>query len=389
MPLQLTNCNVVELETGSILEDVSIVIEGDRISNIAKHRDLQISKTLDLKGAFVLPSLVNVHNNLSHTYPIDVNENPAATVLRCYRRAYDGLLSGVTTIRTVGEVHRVDFILRDQINKGTIVGPRILAGGKALSVTSNLGIHEGHVLADGADEFTKAARQEISLGADHLKVYATGGITGDFRTPQMTVAEMKAVVSVAKSHNTYVAAHAGGSDAIILAAEAGVLSIEHAYDLNNEAITAMKQNECYLVPTLGVTRSPMWMKEHHFPAAVIERATFFGNMHLESIRKAVRAGVKVVNGTDIPPGDKNNGINVSIKEMQYLVEAGLSNLQAIRASTSEAAALCRLNDAIGEVKIGYYADLIAVKGNPLTDLKNMEHIELVIKSGEVLRNTYA
>lgn len=389
MSLQLTNCNTVDLESGSILENVSIQIEGTRIREITERPDLKISKTVDMRGSYVLPGLVNVHNNLSHTFPIDTEEPPEATVLRCYRRALDGLYSGVTTLRTVGEVHRVDIALRDQINKGTVVGPRILAGGKALSVTSSLGFHEGHVLADGPEEFRKVAREELALGANHIKIYATGGITGDFRNPQMTKAEIEAVVAVAKSRNTYVAAHAGGSEAIILAAGAGVHSIEHAYDLNHEAAKTLKDAGCYLVPTLGVTRSPDWMVAHHFPEEVVRKATSFDSMHLDSIKTAVKAGVKIVNGTDIPPGDMSNGVNVSVREMNYLVQAGLTILQALRASTVDAAALCGLSNTIGLVKPGYDADLIAVEQDPVKDLKSLERISFVMKKGEMLTNRYA
>ena len=345
-----------------------------------------------MEGAYVLPGLVSLHNHFSIVFPFrdtDLNESPAITALRGYRRAQDDLHGGVTTVRSTGEIHRVDLELRKMISSKWIKGPRILAAGKGLGVTGGHGAGLGQVDCDGADEFRKAARYELSLGADHLKIFITGGIAKEeeaFGEPQMTPEEIKAVTSVAASKGTYVTAHAGGSGPIMAAIEAGVKCFEHAYLLNEEAATMMKENNCVLVPTLGVTRSPVWMKEHNFEEWTIQKAVSAGDTHLQSIRNAVKAGVRILNGTDIPPGDWNDGAIAAVREVEFMMDAGLNSVDALRASTIYPAQLCNVGDKIGLIKSGYYADLIATPQNPLKDIRALRKIHFVMKDGEVVRD---
>ncbi len=221
----LSNCNIIDLENGEVHPDLDIQIESQRIKDIGKnlHSD---SNILDMQGSYLLPGLFNMHNNLSMVFPFrdtDLSEPLAITVLRCYRRADDALKAGITSLRTVGEQNRVDLYLKKMINTGWVRGSRIFAGGKGLGRTGGHGSDFGQVEADGPAQFERAAKEELSLGADHLKVFITGGIAKEeeaLEEPQMTREEMAAVVSVVRAHRTYVAAHAGGSRAITVAAEA-------------------------------------------------------------------------------------------------------------------------------------------------------------------------
>ncbi len=389
----LTNCNVLELEKGEILESASITIEGDKIVEVSENSGPKpATKEIDMEGAYVLPGLVSLHNHFSIVFPFrdtDLNESPAITALRGYRRAVDDLHGGVTTVRTTGEIHRVDLELRKMISSRSMKGPRILAAGKGLGVTGGHGAGLGQVDCDGADEFRKAARYELSLGADHLKIFITGGIAKEeeaFGEPQMTLEEIEAVTSVAASKGTYVTAHAGGSGPIMAAIEAGVKCFEHGYLLNEEAAAMMKENDCVLVPTLGVTRSPVWMKEHNFEDWTIQKAVSAGDTHLQSIKNAVKAGVRILNGTDIPPGDWNDGAIAAIRETEFMMDAGLNSLDALRASTIYPAKLCNVGDKIGLLKPGYCADLIATSQNPLKEIRAMRKIHFVVKDGEVVRD---
>jgi imidazolonepropionase-like amidohydrolase len=390
----LSNCNIVELEKGAILENASITLNGERISGISENNSgrKSPSKEIDMEGAYVLPGLVSLHNHFSIVFPFrdtDLNESPAITALRAYKRAQDDLNGGVTTVRSTGEIHRIDLELRKVISSKWVKGPRILAGGKGLGVTGGHGAGLGQVDCDGPDEFRKAGRHELSLGADHLKIFITGGIAKEeeaFGEPQMTQEEIAAVTSVAASKGTYVTAHAGGSGPIMAAIEAGVKCFEHAYLLNDEAATMMKENNCVLVPTLGVTRSPVWMKEHNFEEWTIQKAVSAGDTHLQSIRNAVRAGVRILNGTDIPPGDWNDGAPAAIREVEFMMDAGLNSADALRASTIYPAQLCNVGDKIGLVKPGYYADLIATQQNPLKEIRALRKITFVMKDGEVVRD---
>jgi imidazolonepropionase-like amidohydrolase len=202
----------------------------------------------------------------------------------------------------------------------------------------------------------------------------------------MTQEEVRAVTSVASSKGTYATAHAGGSGPIMQAIEAGVKCFEHGYLLNEEAATMMKENNCVLVPTLVVTRSPGWMKEHRFEDWTIQKAISAGDTHLRSIRNAVKAGVQILNGTDMPPGDWNEGAIAAVREAEFMMDVGLTPLDALRASTTYPAHLCKLGDKIGLIKAGYLADMISVPHNPLKDLRALREINFVMKDGEVIRD---
>ena len=391
----LNRCRLVDVESGQVRENASIHVEGGVIKNIQDGGTIDEKEGIDLNGLYVLPGLFNAHVHLSMVFPFsetDLNEEPAITSLRCYRRASDALRAGVTTIRTVGEQHRADIALRTMINKDWVNGARIISAGKAISVSGGHGLAPGPSLAteaNGADGFRKAARTELASGANHIKIFLTGGlgkIHEKLAEKQATRDEIKAAVSVASSKGTYVCAHAGDSEPIIQAVEAGIRCFEHCYNLNDQAANSIRESNGYAVPTLVVTRSPDWMRANRFEEWTIEKAVGAGSTHLESIRTAVRAGVKIVNGTDMPPGDTNNGVNATVREAEFLVDAGLSPLDALRASTINAAQLCNIDDQLGLVKPGYQADLIATQDNPLDNIQNLRHIKYVMHSGRVVRN---
>jgi imidazolonepropionase-like amidohydrolase len=384
----LENCKVVDVREGRIKE-VPVVIEKGRIISFESKKDKDC-KRIDLDGAYILPGLINCHVHLSIVFPfsdIDPNESPAITALRCQRRGMDALKAGVTTVRTVGERYGADIHLRTMIEKGWVEGPRIISGGRSISVSGGHGNSVGTLLADGPEEFRKRAREELSTGADHLKVFISGGIANrseTFEECQMTEEEIAAVVEVARSKNTYVVAHSGGSENISKAVKLGVRCFEHGYVINYDTAGLMADNGCYLCPTLCVSRSPEWMEAHGFEPWTIEKATTAGADHLESIRIAIQAGVKIINGTDAPPGDSDRGINLTVKEIGHYVDAGLSNLAAIQASTLNCAELMGLAEEIGVVEPGYYADLVALRGNPLEDIQAFRGIFFVMQAGRVV-----
>jgi len=390
--LVLANCNVVDVEQGRIQENRNLLIEGQFIKGVTGRQTRSEGRPVDLKGTYVLPGLSNMHNNLSMVFPFkntNLTESPAITVLRCYRRAYDALMAGITTLRTVGEQNRVDLSLKKMINEGWVKGPRIFAGGKGLGAVGGHGSDFGQIETKGPEEFGKAARRELARGADHLKIFITGGIAKqeeDFEKPQMTKEEMVAVVSAARSRGTYVTAHAGSSLPIMRAVEAGVKCFEHGYVLSREAAQAIKNSNGCLVPTLSVTRSGDWMRKNGFEEWTIEKALSAGKTHVDSTKTAIRAGVRILNGTDLPPGDSNDGVNATVREIEFLTEAGLSPLEALRAATTYPSALCGVSKKLGSVKEGYLADLVAVPDSPLSDIRALEKIGFVMKDGEIFRN---
>ncbi len=403
----LKNCNVVDVIHGKILKDVSIEIIDRKIKGIGEVPSRQVgNEVVDLRGSYVLPGLINAHTHLSIYFPYneaDQNESPFITAMRSYKRAIDALNAGITTIRCTGEWYQADLKLRAMFERGWVngegwslssqqkwlMGPRIFGAGRGISTTGGHGSGFGAVDADGVDEFTTAARIELAAGADHLKIFITGGIakkSEGYAEPQTSDEEMSAAAAVAKAKGTYVCAHAGGSRVIERAIEAGITCFEHCYQLDESAAKAIKNVSGYVVPTLSVSRSPIWMRDHRYEEWTIKKATDSGPEHLESIRTAVKAGLNIAMGTDIPPGDVNDGVNASIREIEFLADAGLSNLDAMRAATINAARLCRADQKIGAVQEGFMADLIAVPGDPIEDLHNMRNIVFIIKDGVVIKN---
>lgn len=387
--LILKNCRVINVETGAVAEGALRVDEG-LIAGIEAWSHTAGADVLDMDGAYILPGLISCHTHLSIVFPFsesDPDENPAVTAYRCYSRARDALRAGVTTVRTVGEINRADIALRGAIARGWLRGPRILSAGLGVSVTGGHG-HGFTALADGADEVLKRCRTDLHAGADHIKIFLTGGIAHQkesFSEAQMVDREIEAAVQVARSKGTYVCAHVGDSRAMEGGLRAGVSCFEHAYNLEADTARAIRDAGGYIVPTLGVTRSVDWMERNGFESWTICKAASAGSDHLESIRTAVRAGVTLVNGTDIPPGDVDDGAPIVVRELEHCSAAGLDPLQVLQTATLNASRLIRRPD-LGTLRPGCKADLIAVPANPLHGLAAMRDIFFVMQGGMIVRD---
>ena len=365
-------------------------ISGERIGAVS--RQPGAGERRSLGGRYLVPGLISVHTHLSMVYPfsdIDESENPGLTVLRAYRRAQDALRAGVTTLRCVHEINRADLLLAEAAAAGWADVPRIVGAGRAISTPGGHGDGIGSALADGPEAFGEAALAELDAGCSHIKVFITGGIANlgeTFDEPEMSREEMQATVTAAAERETYVVAHAGSSLAINWALDAGVRSFEHAYDLDAETAGRMASEGVFLTPTLCCTRSQEWMRWKGFEEFQIETSLQVAPMHLASIRRAVAAGVTLVNGTDYPPGDPIDGTSVTVHEMGLMEGAGLHPRLALAGATSNAARLLGLESQIGTVEQGKTADLVAVDENPLADVSAMRNISLVMQSGRVVRD---
>lgn len=390
MTMILKNCRMLNVENGVFTEG-SLTISGGEIQSIdSSAEESKDDKILDMQGAYVLPGLISCHTHLAIVFPFhlsDPNEDPAMTAYRAYSRGQDALQAGITTVRTVGEVNRADIALRKSIAAGWVTGPRIYSAGLGVSVTGGHG-HGFTTEADGADDFRKKCREDILAGADHIKIFLTGGIAHKnegFDESQMSDEEICAAVEVAQSKGTYVCAHVGDSGPIMKGVKAGVTCFEHTYNLDIETATAIKEIDGFIVPTLGVTRSKDWMRQRGFEEWTICKAVSAASDHLESIKNAVKAGVTLVNGTDIPPGDTDDGAPIVVREMEHCLEAGLTPLQTIQTATLNAAKLIR-NDKLGVIKPGAKADFIATRANPLENIRNLREIFFVMQGGTVVRD---
>ena len=386
----LKNCRLLNVENGEISE-VSISILNDEIQSIdTAIAETSSSQVIDMQGAYILPGLISCHTHLTIVFPFhlsDPNEDAAMTAFRAYRRGQDALQAGITTVRTVGELNRADIALRRSIAAGWVTGPRIFSAGLGVSVTGGHG-HGFTAEADGADDFRKKCREDLLAGANHIKIFLTGGIAHKdetFDEAQMSDDEIRATVEVAKSKGTYVCAHVGDSEPIMKGVKAGVRCFEHTYNLDAKTAAAIKEIDGFIVPTLGVTRSKDFMSRHGFEDWTICKAVSAAPDHLDSIKTAIKAGVTLVNGTDIPPGDHDDGAPIVIREMEHCVEAGLNPLQAIQTATLNAAKLINVNN-LGVIKAGAKADFIATIANPVEDISNLRNIFFVMQGGIVVRD---
>ena len=359
------------------------------------------AEIMDLKGMTLMPGMIDVHVHLgldgSPAYlQRMLNETPALCAVKAVKKVRRLVEAGFTTIRTLGDPAQIDVAVKQAIEAGDIMGPRLLASGRAITMTGGHGdMFPPHVrmeglgrIVDGPDEARKAAREQLKVGADNIKLMATGGgmSPGPGTVAQLTIEEMQAAVEEAEKWGKTSAAHAIGRDGIVNALKAGVRTIEHGTFLDEEGIDLLLKKNAYLVPTLSAFKTIKYGKEGGVPEYTLEKVRYFATAHYTNLKKAIQAGVKVVTGTDA--GTPFNYHGESAYELECLVANGLSAMQAIHAATSVAAEALKLEQT-GSVVCGKEADLIAVQGNPLKDIRLLQdqgRIKMVLKAGKTLKD---
>jgi imidazolonepropionase-like amidohydrolase len=390
--------------TGKVETAKTLVLENGKVARIV---DGYVSEpgghVVDLKDSFVLPGLIDSHVHLtgqqSPTSRLDgVTRSPADDALVGAGFARKTLMAGFTTVADLGADNRAIFALRDAIRRGDVIGPRVIASGSAVSVHGGHGDVNGyaeevmHVLrptsvCSGADDCRRAVREQVWLGADIIKITATGGVlsnTAAGLNQQFSDAELAAIVETAHRMGRKVTAHAHGVDGINGFLRAGGDSIEHGTYLDNDSIALLKKNGGYLVPTLMagdfVYRIAIGPNNFLTPAQTA-KALDAGPKMLDMARRAHAGGVRVAFGTDT--GVSAHGDNAG--EFGLLVKAGFTPLEAIQTATINAADHFGLSGEIGSLAPGKAADLIAVKGDPLADVAVLLKVSSVIKGGVVVK----
>ncbi|MCH8344284.1 MAG: amidohydrolase family protein [Planctomycetes bacterium] len=392
---------------------MTIVIHDGRIQAVRRGyvdaRDLAEARnepieTVDLKDRFVLPGLIDCHTHITGQYTADVRlrrveETDADAAIRGVVYARRTLEAGFTTIRNVGSSGDAAFALRDAINEGLVPGPRILMAGESISPTgghsdSTLGYREDlfampgsmQGIADGPAACRRAVRAQVKRGADVIKLTATGGVlsaTAAGTEQQFFNDELSAIVETAHLLGRSVAAHAHGTNGINAALRAGVDSIEHGTFLDEESITLFKQTGAFLVPTIlaGKTVTQKAAIAGYYPPPVAEKAKAVGPVIQNAFAKAYEGGVRIAFGTD--SGVSEHGRNA--EEFLLMVEAGMSETEAIVSATVSAAQLLGLSKEIGTIDAGKAADIIATTGNPLDDISALQHIAFVMRNGTIYK----
>ena len=392
---------LLDVSSGRTLSERRITILDGRIESVSAQRGPvpQGAEYIDLGDMTVLPGLIDMHVHLTGDADVQGYQTLAASVPRNALfgagNARRTLHAGFTTVRNVGAGGFADIALRDAINHGDVVGPRMRASGPSLGITG--GHCDNNLLppqydsysdgvADGPWEIRRKIRDNVKYGADVIKFCATGGVLSKgtkVGLQQYSLEEMVAIVTEAHSRDLRVAAHAHGADGIKAAITAGVDSVEHASLIDDEGIRLALENDTVLVMDVYVSTYILEMGEAAgFLPESLDKERVVGQTQRNNFRKAHEAGVRMAFGTDAgvyPHG--NNG-----RQFAYMVQYGMSPLEAIQAATINAAELLDWPADVGQVAAGYYADLIAVRGNPLDDVRELEDVRFVMKGGEVYKS---
>lgn len=393
---------LIDTTAGRVLENPVVLVKGDRVEKVGNAREVEIPKNtriIDLGDVTVLPGLIDVHTHLNdepetHGIAFHGVSGPRMALVGA-KGARMTLDSGFTTVRNVGSSSYSDVALRDAINTDYVPGPRMQVSGPMIGST---GSHCDYTylapefrfkdqgVADGVPAVLEKVREVLKYGADWVKFCASGGVFSQNDMPddvQFSPEEMTAIVAEGHRHGKKVAAHAHGTRAIIEAVRAGADSIEHGSLLDDEAIRMMKERGTYLVSDIYDDDFILEHgKEYGYTEENLAKERLLGQKQRESFRRAVQAGVKVAYGTDtgsIPFGQ--NG-----KQFFYMVKYGLTPMQAIQSATVWAADLMNWSDRVGSLETGKFADLIAVKGDPLKDVTVLENVPFVVKGGQVIKD---
>jgi imidazolonepropionase-like amidohydrolase len=396
---------LIDGRSDTVRTAVTIAVEGDRIVRIVDGYAPPApgDTVIDLKTATVMPGLMDMHVHISSEqsgaagYAERFFLNPTDVALRATTYARKTLLAGFTTVRDCGAGDKLNLAMRDAVEKGWVVGPRIVAAGSVTTTgghgdgTNGLATELQEALAprlpgtaNGPDEMRAGVRQRYKDGADFIKIAATGGVLSlakSGQAPLFTEAELAAVVETARDYGMKVAAHAHGDEGMLRAVRAGVHSIEHGTYMTDEVMKAMKEKGTYYVPTISAGKfvAEKAKIDGYFPAVVRPKAAAIGPQIQDTFARALKAGVRIAFGTDqgvAPHGD--NG-----KEFVYMVEAGMTPMAAIKSATAEASKLVSLEKELGTVEAGKLADLVAVPGDPIADINVMTRVSFVMKAGVV------
>jgi len=401
--LAIRAARLIDGRGGAPILNAVILVDSTRITAVGTRLPIPSgTRVIDLGNATVLPGLIDCHTHITGGDPGDYYESlfrrsPIDYAVASPTFARRTLEAGFTTVRDVGSGEFIDVALRRAIDSGLAVGPRMQVATLAIGSTGGhndivgfspyikFGQFSG--VADGVDEIRKLVRFEVKNGADVIKLIASAGVLTEEQSvgaPQYTQEEMNAAVQEAAQWGRKVAAHAHGAEAIKRAVRAGVASIEHGSLLDDEGIRLMKERGTYLVA--DIYNDDYILSEYkrlNFPQKILDKEALVGKQQRENFRRAARAGVKVAYGTDA--GVYPHGWNG--KQFAFMVRYGLTPMQAIQSATTSAADLLGWADKVGAVVPGLYADLIAVDGDPLSDITELERVKFVMKGGIVYKDS--
>jgi len=392
---------------GKMLDNMTIIVSGNKITDIKKGFEIpknDNSVIIDLKESTVMPGFIDLHVHIESEYNPEkyLNEFTAEEseiAFSSLKYAKRTLMAGFTTVRDLGG-SGVNISLRNAINKGEVIGPRIFTAGKAIgttgghadptngwkkSIAGDPGPQDGVI--NGVDDARKAVRERYKNGADVIKITATGGVMSiakNGQNPQFTVEEIKAICETANDYDMIVAAHAHGDEGIQRAVIGGVHTIEHGTLLSEESMKLMKQYGTYYVPTITAGKEVAANAKipGYYDELVVPKALAIGPKIQSTTERAYKAGVNIAFGSDagVFPHGKN------AKEFIYMNEAGIPVIECLQAATIVNAKILSMENEIGQIEKDFIADIVATKSNPEDDISSLENVTFVMKKGVIYKN---
>lgn len=403
----LIHCgNLIDGKNKQTQSQVTIIVEGNKIVSVEKGftKATNNDKIIDLSTKTVMPGLIDMHVHLENETSKDAlvkrfTQNEADIAFQSTIYAKKNLMAGFTTVRDCGG-SGVNISLRNAVNAGIVIGPRIIAAGKSIATTGghadptngsrkdlmgDPGPKEGVI--NGPDDARQAVRQRYKDGADFIKITATGGVLSvakDGSGPQFTQEEVNAIVEAAKDYGFHTAAHAHGSEGMKRAVLAGITTIEHGTLMTEEVMDLMIKKGTYHVPTIIAGRSAAEYAKipGYYHPLVVPKALEIGSRIQENFSKAYKKGVKMAFGTDagvFPHGD-------NAKEFGYMVEGGMPAIEALLCAMQNNANILGMGDKIGSIEKDKLADIVAVDGDPTKDIKVMTSVKFVMKDGVIYKS---
>ena len=397
---------LLDVKSGKMLSEKTIVVSGNSIKSIENGYRTGGAQdvVVDLKDKTVLPGFIDMHVHIEgqsspNTYIQRFTLNDADVAFQSTVYAKNTLMAGFTTVRDLGG-SGVNIALRNAINKGVIVGPRIFTAGKAIGTTGghadptngmkkdlmgDPGPKEGVVNSE--EDGKKAVRQRYKDGADVIKITATGrvlSVAKSGQNPQFTIEEIKAITETAKDYNMLTAAHAHGDEGMRRAILGGIKTIEHGTLMSEGTMDLMVKHNTFLVPTItaGKEVTENAKKPGYFPDVVAKKASEIGPKIQATFQLAYKKGVPIAFGTDaavFPHGE-------NAREFVYMVEAGMPVVEAIKSATITNAELLGMGDNLGQLKAGFLADIVAVDENPEDDVNTLRNVVFVMKEGKIFKS---
>lgn len=397
---------IIDCTDKKVKSEYTIIIDGKNIKSVEKGyvSPKGNANLIDLKNKTVLPGLMDMHVHIEHEtnpnrYLQRYTQNEADVAFESAYFADITLMAGFTTVRDLGG-SGVNVALQKAIARGRTKGPRVYTSAKSLAVTGghadptngakkNLFAAPGpeNGVCDGADDCRRAVRQQVKNGADLIKITATGGVLSvarDGKRPAFTLAEIEAIVETANDFGIHVAAHAHGDEGMRRAVEAGVTSIEHGTLMSERTMDLMVKKGTWYVPTItaGKAVADSAKVENYFPAVIVPKALEIGPRIQKTFEKAHKKGVKIAFGTDA--GVFQHGKNAL--EFQYMTEVGMSPMDAIQSSCVNGAKLLGIDEKVGTLEAGKWADIIAVDEDPTQNIKTLMNVKFVMKDGMIYKN---